>query len=246
MAQRWYDTVPFLSVAGDWIADFLASDAVSAVATNTGARSVKLATSSVLDAETMKWATAPIYDESTTYGQRIMGEFSTQIQRAPSWHPSIMYLPKAFAIASAKQVMEPLQGSNSLTEALTGLGNRVDVASDYLLGTHSLPKVVEDTSPQPIGVKAVDQRITFSPKQKSMLRGAIVALPGLKSSLLRPAIGLHLASDALAGYLDFRNPRREAYEGLPAMLEPYLMMTGLALLSKGSELWDGLAESLKS
>lgn len=128
-------------------------------------------------------------------------------------------------------------------ESAANFGERVGVAWDYVTGEYTLPKPVPPGKTTPTEIPYLSTALTD--RQKSMLLGLVVASPGLKSSLLKPAIAVHLLTDALSTHLDFRRGGRQAYEGIPALLEPYLMMGMLALGNSGASLWTRLQKSLQ-
>ena len=61
-----------------------------------------------------------------------------------------------------------------------------------------------------------------------------VALAGIKPSLTRELMGLHLLGDALTGVMNFRSPTGNAGYGLLDFFAPYIAMTGAAVANKVS------------
>lgn len=128
---------------------------------------------------------------------------------------------------------------NTSTSAIDRFGTRLGTTVDYLTGRHNLPQIPDDADS--VSKYVVPQ---LSDKTKGVLRGSLVVLPGLRTSFLRPALGAHLVFDALTGYADFRNPNRSAFQGLPALVEPYLAMVLIGASATAADALEALHEEV--
>jgi hypothetical protein len=119
----------------------------------------------------------------------------------------------------------------SIGDSLTSSLKRIVVGAESSMGIHSIPDTQGGLVQQ-----------SLSPEARATINGALVALPFLAPSMLKPAIGAHLVLDAFSGYLDFRNPDRPAGANLIALLEPYLAMVALSTTATVSDILGDLQE----